>query len=92
MLKELIERLKEQEIFVEFDKDVKAMLVKEGYNPTMGARNMRRTISKLVEDPLAEEILSGNIPKNKELVVKVKDKNKIYLENKIKDKELAATN
>jgi len=92
MLKELIERLKEQEIFVEFDKDVKTMLVKEGYNPTIGARNMRRTISKLVEDPLAEEILSGNIPKNKELVVKVKDKNKIYLENKIKDKELAATN
>ncbi|GIW22095.1 MAG: ATP-dependent Clp protease ATP-binding subunit ClpC [Candidatus Sericytochromatia bacterium] len=91
MLKELIDRLKEQEIIVEFSDEVKAMLVKEGYNPTLGARNMRRTISKLIEDPLAEEILATNIPKNQPLIVKLKDKNKIYLENKVENKELAPT-
>lgn len=82
MLVELNQRLKEQEVDLEFTQEVKDLLIKEGYNATMGARNMRRTISKLVEDPLAEEMLSGNLPKNTPLDLKVKD-NKVYFEKRL---------
>lgn len=92
MLVELNQRLKEQEVDLEFTQEVKDMLIKEGYNATMGARNMRRTISKFVEDPLAEELLSGNLPKNTPLDLKVKE-GKVYFEKRLdlekKDKNLA---
>jgi ATP-dependent Clp protease ATP-binding subunit ClpC len=85
MLKEVNERLKEQEIDMEFTPDVKKALIKEGYNPAMGARNMRRTISKILEDPLAEELLAGNIPKNEPLQLKVGENNKLIIEKKAVD-------
>jgi len=83
MLKEIYQRLKEQNIEMEFSGEVKEMLLKEGYSESMGARNLRRTISKFIEDPLSEEILMGNTPKNETIVLKVKDVNKIYFEKKI---------
>jgi len=39
----------------------KDRLVEEGYNPSYGARPLRRAIMRLLEDSLAEEILSGRI-------------------------------
>ena len=95
MLAELIKRLKEQEVDLVFTPEVKQMLIKEGYNAAMGARNMRRTISKFIEDPLAEEMLTGNLPKNTKLELKVKDVNKVYFERTLdlekKEKDLAET-
>lgn len=82
MLKEVRNRLKEQDIIAEFDDDFKKMLVKEGFNPTMGARNMRRAISKYVEDPLAEDLLMGNVPKNEPLILKLGENNKVKFEKK----------
>ncbi|RYY00444.1 ATP-dependent Clp protease ATP-binding subunit [bacterium] len=94
MLTELNQRLKEQEVDLVFGPEVKQMLIKEGYNSTMGARNMRRTISKFIEDPLAEEMLTGNLPKNTPLELKVTDgSSKVYFEKRVdlekKDKNLA---
>jgi len=43
--------------------EVKEKLVDEGYNPSYGARPLRRAIQRLVEDPLAEDILSGAVRK-----------------------------
>jgi len=83
MLKEVYKRLKEQNINMEFSASVKEMLLKQGYNESMGARNLRRTISKFIEDPLAEELLLGNIPKNEDIILKVKDETKIYFEKNI---------
>ena len=95
MLAELIKRLKEQDVDLVFTPEVKQMLIKEGYNAAMGARNMRRTISKFIEDPLAEEMLTGNLPKNTKLELKVKDVNKVYFERTLdlekKEKDLAET-
>ncbi len=95
MLVELQNRLKEQEVDLLFTQEVKNMLIKEGYNQTMGARNMRRTISKFVEDPLAEEMLTGNLPKNTPLELKVKEGTKVYFEKRLdlekKEKNLAET-
>jgi ATP-dependent Clp protease ATP-binding subunit ClpC len=39
-------------------------LIDVGYNPDYGARPLRRTIEKHVEDPLAEEMLAGSLPEN----------------------------
>ncbi|MFN8575772.1 MAG: ATP-dependent Clp protease ATP-binding subunit [Candidatus Sericytochromatia bacterium] len=95
MLEELNQRLKEQEVDLVFTQEVKDLLIKEGYNATMGARNMRRTISKLIEDPLAEEMLTGNLPKNTPIDLKVNADNKVYFEKRLdlekKDKNLAET-
>jgi ATP-dependent Clp protease ATP-binding subunit ClpC len=93
MLNELNQRLKEQDVDLLFTQEVKDMLIKEGYNATMGARNMRRTISKLIEDPLAEEMLTGNLPKNTPIELKVNADKKVYFEKRLdlekKDKDLA---
>jgi ATP-dependent Clp protease ATP-binding subunit ClpC len=63
MLKEVRNRLQEQEYDLELSPEVHAMLAKEGYNPSYGARPLRRAIQRLIEDPLAEEILTGALKK-----------------------------
>ena len=54
MLKEVVNRLKEQKYDIEFEPDVKEMVAKEGIDKNFGARPLRRTIQNLVEDKLAE--------------------------------------
>ena len=65
MLKEVVNRLKEQKYDVEFEPDVKEMIAKEGIDKNFGARPLRRTIQNLVEDKLAEDILDGKLVKGK---------------------------
>ncbi len=65
MLKEVVNRLKEQKYEIEFEPDVKEMVAKEGIDKNFGARPLRRTIQNLVEDKLAEEILDGKLEKGK---------------------------
>ncbi|MPM48504.1 Negative regulator of genetic competence ClpC/MecB [bioreactor metagenome] len=49
------------------------LLAKEGFDQVYGARPLRRAITKTVEDKLSEEILRGNIKKNEDILVTVKD-------------------
>ena len=65
MLKEVVNRLKEQKYDIEFEPDVKEMVAKEGIDKNFGARPLRRTIQNLVEDKLAEDILDGKLVKGK---------------------------
>jgi len=53
---------------VAFDDKVIELVVKKGYSPTYGARNIKRAIQKYVEDPLSEMILMNQLP---ELPVKL---------------------
>jgi len=73
MLKNVSDRLKEQEIFIEFDEEAEKLLAKEGFDTTYGARPLRRTITKTVEDKLSEEILKGNVKKSDRVIVTVED-------------------
>jgi ATP-dependent Clp protease ATP-binding subunit ClpC len=59
MLKELADQLKEQAISLKVDESAKEKLVNDGYDAAYGARPLRRAIQKLIEDPLAEDLLSG---------------------------------
>ncbi len=79
MLKEVINRLKEQKIEVEFTDDVKKLITEKGIDKNFGARPLRRTIQNLVEDSLAEEILDGNLKKNKKTKIGVEDNKVVVL-------------
>ncbi|MFA6989872.1 MAG: AAA family ATPase, partial [Candidatus Gastranaerophilaceae bacterium] len=59
MLKDLIKRLESQDIGLEVPSDAKDWLANKGYNQSYGARPLRRVIQKQIEDPIAEEILTG---------------------------------
>ncbi|WP_413172387.1 ATP-dependent Clp protease ATP-binding subunit [Anabaena azotica] len=61
MLKEVFGRLTEKGIVLEVTDRFKDRLIQEGYSPSYGARPLRRAIMRLLEDSLAEEILSGRI-------------------------------
>lgn len=85
MLKEVKERLKEAEIDMVFDQSIKDMLAREGYDEKSGARPLRRTISKLLEDPLSEDLLLGKIPINEPTLLKAREDNSIYYEPREED-------
>jgi ATP-dependent Clp protease ATP-binding subunit ClpC len=54
-------------------------LVEEGYNPSYGARPLRRAIMRLLEDSLAEEILSGRIKDGDTAIVDVNDDGQVQV-------------
>jgi ATP-dependent Clp protease ATP-binding subunit ClpC len=51
--------LEEQKIDLETTEKAKELLTKEGYDPNFGARPLRRTIERLIENPISEKLLSG---------------------------------
>ncbi len=57
--KALAKRLQERKLTLELTPNAKAFLATEGFDPVYGARPIRRTIQKLVLDPLAQKLLSG---------------------------------
>jgi ATP-dependent Clp protease ATP-binding subunit ClpC len=60
-IEKVLQRLRHKNIKMELDDKAKEFLVEKGYNPDFGARPMRRAVERFLEDPLAEEILKGNL-------------------------------
>jgi len=58
-INKVMERLKARNIVLQLDEKAKDLLVGKGYDPQYGARPMRRSVERMLEDPLAEEILRG---------------------------------
>ena len=73
LLREVFSRLTEKGITVEVTARFNDRLVEEGYNPSYGARPLRRAITRLLEDCLAEEILSGHVKDGDTVIVDVDD-------------------
>ena len=73
MLKEVTNRLALQKIKIELEPEVKELIASKGIDKNFGARPLRRTIQSVLEDKLAEEILDGNLKKNKLAKVGVKE-------------------
>ncbi len=71
MLKEVFERIQQKEIHLDVTERFKNRLVDEGYNPSYGARPLRRAVMRLLEDSLAEEFLSGRVKPGDSAVVDV---------------------
>ncbi|PIA26074.1 hypothetical protein AQUCO_10000028v1 [Aquilegia coerulea] len=71
MLKEVSGRLKEKKIKLHFTKSFKEKIADDGYSPIYGARPLRRTITRFLEDSLAEKMLSGEINKGEYVKVDI---------------------
>ncbi|WP_278857932.1 ATP-dependent Clp protease ATP-binding subunit [Kocuria palustris] len=67
----LQERLREQDMSIVVSDAAKKVLAKRGYDPTMGARPLRRTIQREIEDALSEKILFGDIKEGERVSVDV---------------------
>jgi ATP-dependent Clp protease ATP-binding subunit ClpC len=65
----VVSRIRTKQIHVTLNEAAKEFLIEKGYDPTYGARPMRRAVEKYLEDPLAEELLRGNIKANDTLEV-----------------------
>ena len=59
LLAEVQERLSSYGLSLQMSPEARELLVEKGYDPALGARPLRRTIQRLLEDPLAEEVLRG---------------------------------
>jgi len=61
LLKRIRESLAEREMSLNLSDDAADLLVEKGWDPSMGARPLRRAIQRYIEDPLADEVLAQNV-------------------------------
>ena len=94
MLKEVFSRLNEKGISLNVTDAFKERLVEEGYNPSYGARPLRRAVMRLLEDSLAEEVLSGRIKDGDKALVDIDENKKVTvnISSEESSQELAGAN
>ena len=94
MLQEVFARLQDKGIKLDVTDAFKERLVEEGYNPSYGARPLRRAVMRLLEDSLAEEVLSGRIKDGDKALVDIDDNKKvtINISSEESSQELAGAN
>jgi ATP-dependent Clp protease ATP-binding subunit ClpC len=76
------QRLKAKSINLELDEKAKDFLVTKGYDPQYGARPMRRSVERFLEDPLAEELLRGSFHEGDPIFVSVENDHLSFAQNK----------
>jgi ATP-dependent Clp protease ATP-binding subunit ClpC len=91
MLRDVASRLKDKDITLEVTAAFKEKVVQEGYDPSYGARPLRRAIVRLLEDSLVEAILSGEIANGDKAIVDVDDDGQVKV-RKFETRELLLTN
>jgi ATP-dependent Clp protease ATP-binding subunit ClpC len=69
MMKDVEKRLADRKITVELTEEAKAKLAKEGFDPAFGARPLRRTLQRQVENPLSTKILQGEFKEGDRVLV-----------------------
>jgi len=69
MLEELGERMSEKDLTLHLTAPAKELIAEKGFDPAYGARPLRRTIQKLIEDPLSEDIIRGRIQEGSDIRV-----------------------
>jgi len=79
----LKKRLADRHIEIKLTEKAKELLVKEGYDPAYGARPLKRTIQRLVLDPLAVKVLKGEFKDGSTVVVDAKADNIIFTKKEI---------
>ncbi|MGI8965617.1 MAG: AAA family ATPase, partial [Limisphaerales bacterium] len=77
----VMDRLKAKNIRLQFDDKAKDFLVEKGYDPTYGARPMRRAVERFLEDPLAEEILKNNLHENDPIQITAENGKLVFQQN-----------
>ena len=88
MLRNVAKRLSERGMKLSYSNEVVSLLAKEGYDANYGARPLRRTIQRSVEDALSEEIIAGHIALGDSVELYVSEEHKIAFRKA--DRELPA--
>lgn len=81
---EVQNRLSEQKITMELTKEAKEFLIEKGFDKAFGARPLKRTIQRHLEDPLAEDIISGSLHKDGIVKISVKNDRLLFTQQDIK--------
>ena len=89
-IQKVIERLKSRNIDLKLDEKAKDYLVEKGYDPTYGARPMRRAVERFLEDPLAEEILKGKLHDNSPIQVTLEKDKLVFLQTPATEEALSS--
>jgi ATP-dependent Clp protease ATP-binding subunit ClpC len=89
LLRDVFARLVEKNISLQVTDKFKERLVEEGFNPAYGARPLRRAIMRLLEDVLAEEILTGRLKEGSKALVDIGEDNQVVVKPS-EDRELIA--
>jgi ATP-dependent Clp protease ATP-binding subunit ClpC len=71
MIDRLDSRLKDKDMAIELTTAAKQLLAKKGYDPVLGARPLRRTIQREIEDPMSEKMLFGDLKPGEIVIVDV---------------------
>ena len=72
-LEKVRKRLAERDIHFELDSSARDLLLEKGFDPTYGARPMRRAVERYLEDPMAEEIIRGDLREGETISISAKD-------------------
>ena len=73
MIARVNQQARQQGLELEITLEAKEALAKEGFDPTYGARPLRRAVQRMIEDPLAEEFLKGTYKEGDTIRAIVKD-------------------
>jgi ATP-dependent Clp protease ATP-binding subunit ClpC len=91
MLRDVATRLMEKGIVLQVTERFKELVVHEGYDPSYGARPLRRAIVRLLEDSLAEALLAGHVVNGDTAIVDVNDDGQVIV-NQSETRELLLAN
>jgi len=80
------QRLAQRDLHFELDESARDLLRDKGYDPAYGARPMRRAVEKHLEDPMAEEIIRGNLREGETVAISAKDDKLVFIQKKTKAK------
>ncbi len=70
-IKKVAQRLKEKEIHIEVSPKAKELLIEKGFDPNMGARPLKRVIQSLILNPLALQLVSGQVAEGSKILIDV---------------------
>jgi len=77
-VEEIQKRLEEQNLHIKLTKEAKEFLIEKGFDPVFGARPLKRTLQRYLEDPLAEEIIAGKFKNGGEVKISLKDEKLVF--------------
>jgi ATP-dependent Clp protease ATP-binding subunit ClpC len=73
LMRRIREQLKAKDVEIELTDSAKDLLAEKGYDPSLGARPLRRTLQRLVEDPLSEKLLWKEFKAGETVIVDARD-------------------
>ena len=80
-------RLAQRDIHFKLDESARELLLEKGHDPTYGARPMRRSVEKYLEDPMAEEIIRGDLREGGTIIISAKDGRLVFNQKQAKAKD-----